>query len=136
VKGITPARLPEAGLLDRLGLTQTSRFTAVGYGGTEAVNQPGGPVISYPDIRMYSVSSFSALNPHWLRLSQNNARDDGGTCYGDSGGPNFIGAGSTETDIIAAVTVTGDALCKSTNVTYRLDTESARPFLSAFVTLP
>jgi hypothetical protein len=43
--------------------------------------------------------------------------------------------GSTETNIIAGITITGDALCKSTNVIYRLDTESAREFLKAFVTL-
>ena len=136
IKGIVPARLPEAGLLDRMGLTQDSKFTAVGYGGTEPENQPGGPVISYPDVRMYSVSSFNSLNASWLRLSQNNATGDGGTCYGDSGGPNFIGAGSTETTTIAAVTVTGDALCKATNVTYRLDTPVARAFLGRFVALP
>jgi hypothetical protein len=45
-------------------------------------------------------------------------------------------AGSTETNIIAGITVTGDALCKSTNVIYRLDTESARAFLGQYVTLP
>jgi hypothetical protein len=27
-------------------------------------------------------------------------------------------------------------VCRSTNVTYRLDTESARSFLAAYVTLP
>ena len=32
----------------------------------------------------------------------NPAHGDGGTCYGDSGGPNFLGAGATETNIVAA----------------------------------
>ena len=62
----------------------------------------------------------------------NPAKDDGGTCYGDSGGPNFLG----DTNIIAAITITGDAVCRSTNVVYRLDTESARAFLGQYVTLP
>ncbi|WP_439937840.1 hypothetical protein ACS3YM_18150 [Nocardia sp. N13] len=53
-------------------------------------------------------------------------------CYGDSGGPNFLGT----TDIVAATTITGDAVCRSTNVVYRLDTASARAFLADFVTLP
>lgn len=136
IKTPAPARLPEAGLLNRLDLDQQSQFTAVGYGGTEPTNQPGGPVISYPDVRMFSVSSFHSLNESWLRLSQNNATGDGGTCYGDSGGPNFVGAGEAETTTIAAITVTGDALCKATNVTYRLDTPAARAFLGRFVTLP
>ena len=57
-------------------------------------------------------------------------------CYGDSGGPNFLGAGPTETDIVAATTITGDFMCRATNVVYRLDTASARGFLSQFVQLP
>jgi len=61
---------------------------------------------------------------------------DGGTCYGDSGGPNFLGAGTTETDIVAAITITGDFMCRATNVDYRLDTTSARTFLQQFVALP
>ncbi len=117
------------------GLGQGQRFTAVGYGGREAVNQPGGPVIGYLDTRVRR-SSFNALGPCYLRLSQNPATGDSGTCYGDSGGPNFLGAGATETNIIAGTTITGDRFCKATNVTYRLDTASARAFLGQFVALP
>ncbi len=134
VKGITPAALPTAGSLGSLKVNQ--QFTAVGYGSQEAVNQPGGPVNAYYDIREYSISSLNAINPAWLRLSQNPATGDGGTCYGDSGGPNFLGAGKTETNIVAGTTITGDMFCKATNVVYRTDTESARSFLSRFVTLP
>ena len=134
IRGITPARLPRLGQLD--GLKQSQQFTAVGYGSQEAVNQPGGPVNAYYDIREYAISSFNALGPAYLRLSQNQATGDGGTCYGDSGGPNFLGAGSTETNVIAGTTITGDWFCKATNVTYRLDTEAARSFLGQFVTLP
>jgi hypothetical protein len=32
--------------------------------------------------------------------------------------------------------ITGDSVCRSTNVDYRMDTASARAFLSQFVTLP
>lgn len=134
VTGITPALLPTAGQLDDAG--QGDEFTAVGYGGSQVINQPGGPVIPYYDVRQFATSTFSALNKSWLRLSQNPATGDGGTCYGDSGGPNFIGAGAAETAVIAGTTITGDALCKSTNVTYRLDTPAARSFLRAFVVLP
>jgi secreted trypsin-like serine protease len=134
IKGIEPAQLPTLGQFDSVAKDQ--QFTAVGYGGQEAVNQPGGPVIGYLDTREYAVSTFNAVGPGYLRLSQNPATGNGGTCYGESGGPNFLGAGSTETDIIAGITITGDSLCKSTNVIYRLDTESARAFLANYVTLP
>ena len=134
IRGITPARLPTLGQFDRVAKDQ--QFTAVGYGGQEAINQPGGPVIGYLDTREYSVSTLNAVGPSYLRLSQNPATGDGGTCYGDSGGPNFLGAGATETDVIAGITITGDVFCKATNVIYRLDTESARAFLRQFVALP
>ena len=134
ITNIAPSRLPKAGQLDALSVNQ--KFTAVGYGGQEPVNQPGGPVIGYLDTREYAVSSLDAVNPAWLRLSQNQATGDGGTCYGDSGGPNFLGAGAAETNIVAGTTITGDSLCKATNVVYRTDTASARNFLSGFVALP
>jgi hypothetical protein len=35
-----------------------------------------------------------------------------------------------------AITITGDSVCRSTNVDYRLDTASARAFLAPFVALP
>ena len=134
IRGITPAHLPTLGQFDRVAKDQ--QFTAVGYGGQEPVNQPGGPVIGYLDTREYAVSTFNAVGPGYLRLSQNPATGNGGTCYGDSGGPNFLGAGAAETDVIAGITITGDMLCKSTNVIYRLDTESARAFLGQFVAVP
>ncbi|HEX8282449.1 MAG TPA: trypsin-like serine protease [Pyrinomonadaceae bacterium] len=134
VSNLTPARLPGAGQLD--GLKVNQKFTVVGYGGQEPVNQPGGPVIAYLDTREFSTASLNSINPAWLRLSQNPATGDSGACYGDSGGPNFLGAGAAETNVIAGTTITGDALCKSTNVIYRTDTPSARNFLAQFVTLP
>ena len=134
IRDIEPAKLPTLGEFDNVAKNQ--QFTAVGYGGQETVNQPGGPVIDYLDTREYAVGTLNAVNPSWLRISQNPATGNGGSCYGDSGGPNFLGAGSTETNIIAGITITGDSLCKSTNVVYRLDTESARAFLDDFVTLP
>jgi V8-like Glu-specific endopeptidase len=134
ITGLTPARLPTLHQFD--SLTGSQKFTAVGYGGQEPVNQPGGPVIGYLDTREFAVSTLNSINPAWLRLSQNQATGNGGTCYGDSGGPNFLGAGASETNIIAGTTITGDSLCKSTNVTYRTDTESARNFLAQFVALP
>ena len=138
IRGITPARLPSAGLLDAMKangtLTQSTRFTSVGYGGQEVPN--GAPELTYHDAREFSVGSFNALGPGYLKLSQNQATGNGGTCYGDSGGPNFLGAGATETTTIAGTTITGDVWCKSTGVTQRLDTPASRAFLDDYVTLP
>lgn len=134
VKGITPARLPEAGSLS--GLSGDQQFTSVGYGAQSVTNGPGGQTFHYADIRYVSTGTLNSINPAWLRISQNPSTGNGGTCYGDSGGPNFLGAGASETNIIAATTITGDTPCRSTNVDYRLDTASARAFLGRYVTLP
>jgi len=128
-KTITPATLPAAGSLSKLSSAQT--FTSVGYGAYEVTNQPGGHQYLYNDVRMVATGTLNATNPAWLRISMNPATGNGGTCYGDSGGPNFLGASGT----VAAITITGDAICRSTNVVYRLDTASARSFLKQYVTL-
>ena len=44
--------------------------------------------------------------------------------------------GAGETSIVAGTTITGDFMCRSTNVDYRMDTASARAFLGQYVTLP
>jgi len=85
-----------------------------------------GPTFHYADIRYVATGGLEALNPSWLRISMNPALGDGGTCYGDSGGPNFLGAGANETNIVAGRTITGDFMCRATNVDYRMDTASAR----------
>jgi secreted trypsin-like serine protease len=130
VKGITPAELPTADSLSDLPHDQT--FTSVGYGAYEVTNEPGGHQYLYNDVRMVATGTLNSTNPAWLRISMNPATGDGGTCYGDSGGPNFLG----DSDVIAAITITGDAVCRATNVVYRLDTESARTFLSQYISLP
>ena len=131
---ITPARLPQAGSLS--GLTADQQFTSVGYGAQSVTSDHGGHTFHYQDTRFVANGTLNSVTPSWLRVSQNPAHGDGGTCYGDSGGPNFLGAGSTETNIVAGTTITGDSICRSTNVDYRLDTASARAFLGQFVTLP
>jgi Trypsin len=134
VKKIDPARLPGPDSLSNLPADQP--FTSVGYGGQAVTNGPGGKTIHYADVRYVAVGTLNAVNDAWLRISQNASTGNGGTCYGDSGGPNFLGAGSGETDIVAATTISGDSWCRSTNVDYRLDTPSARSFLAHYVTLP
>jgi hypothetical protein len=89
-----------------------------------------GPTFHYADIRYVATGSLNAVNKAWLRIS-NPARGNGGTCYG-FGDPNFLG----DTNVLAATTITGDFMCRATNVVYRLDTASARSFLDDYVKLP
>jgi len=133
VRGVTPAVLPSCGLLDQLvaqnGL-KTAVFTNVGYGVQNRV--VGGGVPFFQDLnpipRMFSFSSFNSLNGGYLRLSQNSSTGNGGTCFGDSGGPQFLTVNGQQ--LIISITITGDTACRSTNVVYRLDTTSAQGFLA------
>ena len=133
VNGVTPAALPSCGLLDQLvaqnGL-KTAMFTSVGYGVQNRVVSGGVPFFQdiNPVPRMYSFSSFNSLNGGYLRLSQNPSTGNGGTCFGDSGGPNFLTVNGRQ--LIVSITITGDSVCRSTNVDYRLDTLSAQGFLA------
>ena len=134
VTGVTPAILPSCGLLDQLAAQnglKNSVFTAVGYGVQNRV--VGGGIPFHQDLnpipRMFAFSSFNSLNGGYIRLSQNPATGNGGTCFGDSGGPNFLAVNGQL--ILAAITITGDSVCQSTNVDYRTDTPSAQRFLAA-----
>jgi secreted trypsin-like serine protease len=129
--GVTPSRLPIAGLLDSLDL-KSERFITVGYG-TVREDKTKGPHSLFGDgQRRWAEQGFRSLTGSWLNLSMNPSIGSGGTCYGDSGGPHFLGT----SNVIASITVTGDRWCRSTDVTYRMDTESARAFLGDYVTLP
>ena len=101
------------------------KFTAVGYGVDETLANEGE--------RRYAESSLISKNSYYLSLSQQQKKGFAGTCYGDSGGPNFFGAGASPTDINAALTNTGDAQCKTKNTVLRLDTLAAHNFLRQYV---
>jgi hypothetical protein len=134
VSGVTPATLPACGLLDQLAAQnglKTAVFTNAGYGLQNRV--VGGGVPFFQDVnpipRMFSFSTFNSLNGGYLRLSQNNSTGNGGTCFGDSGGPNFMDLNGQR--LIVSLTITGDSVCRSTNVVYRLDIPSAQAFLAS-----
>jgi hypothetical protein len=112
--------LPALGSLDPLarqrGLQNTS-FRAVGYG-LQRIN----PVfIESQLIRMVATPHLVQINTgltgSFSLLLSNNAAT-GGTCYGDSGGPNFLG----NTDIVAGVTSFGmNGNCAGSGGVYRMD---------------
>lgn len=137
--GITPASLPTAGLLDELKadhVLNDTLFTAVGYGAIRVTNTTGFQGILDNLDRNRVDQEFLSLTKAWMTLSMNPATGNGGTCYGDSGGPHFIHLDGVETTIVASLTVTGDAPCKASDKTYRTDTQAARDFLDEFVQLP
>jgi hypothetical protein len=131
--GITPVRLPRLNLLDTLKL-KGQTITTVGYGTTRSGKTGGPHAFGFDGVRRSATQSFLSLQPAWLNLSMNPSTGNGGGCYGDSDGPHFLGG--SDSNLLVSTTVTGDAVCRATDKTYRLDTKSARDFLSQYVTLP
>jgi len=126
------AALPVANILDELarqrGLQDVS-FTAVGYG-LQEIN----PVfVERAKIRMFATPNLIQINvPGFtgdfsLLLSNNHAT--GGTCFGDSGGPNFIGSGMT----VGGVTSFGiNSNCAGTGGVFRIDRQDVLNFINSF----
>jgi hypothetical protein len=132
-QGITPAVLPTLGLLDELAVKNALHgvlFTDVGYGSQDRLGTQSNPMP-----RMFAFSAFKSLQPGFLQLSINPVLNNGGACFGDSGGPNFLPVNGAPI-LMAIASVGGDHVCRSTSGNYRLDTASARDFLKNFVTLP
>jgi hypothetical protein len=135
INGINPAQLPTAGLLDDLKKSHDLKgqeFVTVGYGTLREDKTRGPHSLGGYGERYYAEQTFQALKPYWLQISMNPSTGNGGTCYGDSGGPHFLG----DSAMVVSLTVTGDAWCRATDVTYRLDTDSAQEYLRQFVDLP
>lgn len=135
--GLVPAQLPTEGLLDQLKAShglKGATFTPVGYGAVRE-DKTGGPHALFSDgVRRFTSQSFKSLQAAWIGLSQQPSTGDGGTCFGDSGGPHFLGG--VTSNLLVAITVTGDAQCRAFDKSYRIDTPSARAFLGQFVDLP
>jgi hypothetical protein len=127
----TYGTLPGVGQLDALKTRrgkQDTTFTAVGYG-LQFIN----PVFIQGDlIRMVAHPKLNQINvPGFtgdFSLLLSNNHSTGGTCFGDSGGPNFLGNGN----VIAGVTSFGiNGNCAGTGGVFRLDKEDVLEFVNS-----
>jgi secreted trypsin-like serine protease len=132
---MAPASLPAAGALSAKA-AKSSGYTAVGYGTVRDTKRGGQHALALGTRRKFVGQTINSVTKNWVTFSMNPSTGNGGTCYGDSGGPHFRGSGARETNVVVALTVTGDRWCRATDKAYRLDTPSAREFLGQFVTLP
>ena len=132
-------KLPTAGQLDvyktRRGISKV-RFTSVGYGLQASYPDPAmflasnvkTRYVAYP--RLLQINTPGFTGNYSLLLSNNHAT--GGTCFGDSGGPNFLG--STKT--IAGVTSFGiNGNCAGTGGVFRLDKQRVIDFVQPYLDL-
>jgi secreted trypsin-like serine protease len=134
------AVLPEPGLLETLlpstgASMEDRRLTTVGYGsvGQNRGTGQGQPGFVYLDEKRKATTYISNLNKGPLAglLVQTTAAPGtgGGTCYGDSGGPFFLG----DTNIVVAITVTGyNWHCGGADLNLRIDVPHVLEFLNEY----
>jgi Trypsin len=133
VRGIRPIQLPTAGLLDetREAGVSEQRFTVVGYG-EDCTNTVPCPV-GFDTTRRFATEQIISLQRDTMKVQTNTAATgEGGPCFGDSGSPHFLG----DSNISVAVTHLPTGNCNGAVSATRLDSPSARSFLSQFVALP
>ena len=135
VEGVTPIELPTQGLLRQMtkaGTLQRQEFVTVGYGVSHcSSNGCGGS-----NTRRHGAESMSSVGAWDIHMQLNTtATGLGGVCFGDSGGPHFLGGSNLSVGVTSWVESNGH-VCQSTGGVQRLDTPSVRSFLSAYVTLP
>lgn len=116
--------LPSLGQLDSLKTRrgqQAQTFTAVGYGLQESFPDAASWKENNQRVRMVAYPKLIQINGglvgDYSILLSNNAHT-GGTCFGDSGGPNFIG----DSNVVGGVTSFGmNGNCAGTGGVYRVD---------------
>jgi V8-like Glu-specific endopeptidase len=129
----TYGALPAANRLDALKPRRSTTFTSVGYGLQK----------SFPDAASWKEQALRirmVAHPHLLQINtgftgpqslllSNNA-STGGTCFGDSGGPNFLG----DSNVVAGVTSFGiNPTCGGTGGVFRVDRPDVLAFVGSFL---
>jgi secreted trypsin-like serine protease len=121
--------LPTTDQLDALKPSSSTLFTAVGYG----VQRINAAFQEAERIRMFAEPHLIQINTGFtgdFSLMLSNNASSGGTCFGDSGGPNYLGS----SNVIAGVTSFGlNGSCGGTGGVFRLDRQDVLDFVAPFL---
>jgi hypothetical protein len=130
-------QLPTLNQLDSLRPGRHTTFTSVGYGLQKSFPDAAAwkneaariRMVAHPQLIQINVPGFVG---DFAILLSNNA-NTGGTCFGDSGGPNFIG----DSTVLAGVTSFGlNPTCAGTGGVYRVDKADDLDWLATFGVTP
>ncbi len=139
------AQLPTAGLVDTLKNKTAVDF--VGYGvqyqaqipGSELPLPPSAPPPprsrwTGPRVRLYAPSELVSGNfvhsAEYLRLALNPGGGSGGTCFGDSGGPDLLGGTRTVLGVNSYVT---NVNCSGVGYSARVDVPETLDWIKSFL---
>lgn len=125
-------KLPKLDQLDALKPSSSTTFTAVGYGLQKAFPTATDWKEQRQRVRMLATPQLVQINTGFTgdgSLVLSNNANTGGTCFGDSGGPNFVGS----SNVVGGVTSFGlNATCGGTGGVYRADRADDLGWLASF----
>lgn len=134
------AQLPGAGLVDTL--KNKADVDLVGYGVQFQAQIPGNVLPQPPPfyrwtglrVRLFAPSEFVSGNfkhsAEFIRLSMNPGGGTGGTCFGDSGGPDLLGGTNT---VLAVNSYVTNSNCTGVGYSSRVDIPAVLDWINGFL---
>jgi hypothetical protein len=126
------ADLPTAGQVD--ALKNKTDIDLVGYGVQEMIRGGGPPYWTGLRVRLYAPSKFVSgkfvHSPEFMRLSMNPGGGKGGSCFGDSGGPDLLGGTDT---VLAVNSYVTNYNCAGVGYSGRVDVPEVLDWINGFL---
>jgi Trypsin len=125
------AQLPAAGLVDTL--ENKTPVTLVGYGVQEQARGGGPPRWTGPRVRLKApseiVSGEFTHSEEFAKIALNPGGGSGGTCFGDSGGPDLLGTSRT---VLAVNSYVTNRNCSGVGYSSRVDIPEVLSWIRSF----
>jgi len=126
-------QLPSEGLVDGLG--DGTPIDYVGYGVNQRFVGGGPPVMGGPRVRLFATGELIApskfVHADWvIKYTLNPGQGKGGTCFGDSGGPDLLAGTDT---VIAVNSYVTNVNCAGVGYGARVDVPEVLDWIATFM---